>query len=97
MPKHKFQMDLILRGAVEQYVSSYCLLQTRKKFPQILGGHVEQQEYHEKCDAYFQTMFERIMDDLKVSLRSPGWLTTMFIPLEEQTILKMESNYEAPQ
>ncbi len=85
---HKFQMDLVLKGAIEQYVSSYCMLQTRKKFPQ----HANSEAYHEECDAYFETMFEEIMDTMTVTLKLPGWTSTS-LPLDEQTFLKLEATY----
>ena len=90
---NKFQMDLILITAVEQYVSSYCLLQTKKKFPESYDVTAYGQEkWHEQCEAYFQTMFDEIMDSLTATIKFPGWTSTK-LPLEETTMLRLEATY----
>lgn len=92
MSKELFSMDLILRGAVEQYVSDFCLRKTLEKHPKRLGNYEQQQKYHETCDAYFQTMFDEIMGSLTATLRLPGWASTK-LPLEETTTLRLEATY----
>lgn len=92
MPR-KFQMDLMLKGAVEQYVSSFCMLEVAKQYPQPkLPTHEQHHAWHEKCEAAFETMFEEIMDSLSVTLKSPDWASIQ-LPLEERTLLKLEASY----
>lgn len=85
----KFQMDLVIITAVEQFVCDYAMQKTMQKFPQCLD---ETEQLNEDRSLYYDHTYEQAMDNMTVTLQSPIW-PTMKLPLVPQTLLKLESTY----
>lgn len=85
-----FKMELPLMTAVEQYATNYCIAKVHELYPH---GSLETEELNELRCMVFDTMFMQIMDNLKVGLRLPNWVSLQ-IPLVPQTHLTLEAEHD---